>query len=215
LVFEPQASSANTFAASFIKEDPTGSGYSTNSKRQDVQNVFNKYFYIIDQTAGSSNTGIKFFQNTSVDGEFKQLVSWSTFQLWEKAAPSILADGSFGDGLNRSLTFTSTKAIKNTPFTFANASEVGDPLTIYNAFSPDGDGKNDKWVIQNLDLFPNNDLTIFNRWGDEVYKAQSYSTDKAWDGANLNAGTYFYVLNVNIAGTQKSYKGFITLLKKN
>ncbi|WP_026898596.1 gliding motility-associated C-terminal domain-containing protein [Daejeonella oryzae] len=216
LVFEAQAATENRYAVTFTKGDPTLSGYNVNNKRQDIQNVFDKYLYVIDQPAGSSNTSIKFHQNSIVDGEFKQLVNWSPFQLWEKAGPSTATDGGFGDNLNRTISFVSTKTIKNTPFTFANTtSDVNDPLSFFNAFSPDGDGKNDKWIVNNLDLFPNNDLTIFNRWGDEVFRTKSYSSSKAWDGGNMNPGTYFYVLNVNIDGTTKSYKGFITMLKKN
>ena len=216
LVFNPQTSAQNTFAVIFTKGDPTSSGYSINSKRQDIQNVFDKYFYVVDQPSGSSNTSIKFHQNVSADGDFKQLVSWSPFQLWEKAAPSTVTDGSFGNNLNRTLAYASTKVIRNTPFSFANStSEVLEPLTFFNAFSPDGDGKNDTWLINNIDLFPNNEVIIFNRWGDEVYRVKNYTSAKAWDGSNMNPGTYFYILNVNIDGTQKSYKGFITMLKKN
>ncbi len=216
LVFAPHETNQNIFAVTFTKGDPTQSGYNVNSKRQDVQNVFDKYFYVVDQPEGSAHTDILFHQNTIVDGDFKQIVDWSPFMLWEKAGPSTLAEGSFGDNLNRTLLFASQKVIKNTPFSFANTtSDVNEPLTFFNGFSPDGDGKNDTWIINNLDLFPNNDLVIFNRWGDEVYRTQNYSSAKAWDGGNMNPGTYFYVLNVNIDGVQKSYKGFITMLKKN
>ena len=216
LIFDPQTNLQNTFAVTFTKGDPTLSGYNVNSKRQDVQTVFDKYFYVVDQPNGSSNTTIKFHQNTIVDGEFKQLVSWSPFLLWEKSGPSTVADGGFGDNLNRNILFASTSVIKNLPFSFANnTSEAIEPLTFFNAFSPDGDGINDTWIINNVDLFPNNDLIIFNRWGDEVYRTKNYTSAKAWDGGNMNPGTYFYVLNVNIDGKQKAYKGFITMLKKN
>nr|MBC7614392.1 gliding motility-associated C-terminal domain-containing protein [Pseudopedobacter sp.] len=89
-----------------------------------------------------------------------------------------------------------------------------DPLTFFNSFTPDGDGINDRWEIKNIDLFPDNDLTILNRWGSEVLKVKSYNNANAWDGLGLNNGTYFYILKVNVNGEFKVYKGFITLLKK-
>jgi hypothetical protein len=64
-------------------------------------------------------------------------------------------------------------------------------------------------------MYPNNDLTVFNRWGDEVFKSQGYSSAKAWNGGNLNPGTYYYVLNVDVDGVRQSYKGFITMVKKD
>ncbi|MGV3545722.1 MAG: gliding motility-associated C-terminal domain-containing protein [Pedobacter sp.] len=46
---------------------------------------------------------------------------------------------------------------------------------MYNAFSPDGDGKNDTWEVKNIDAFPDNDLKIFDRSGNLVYRMNSYN----------------------------------------
>ena len=203
----------NTFTASFIKKDPSVEGYNRQSKRPDVETVFEKYFYLLDQN-GSSKLNVRFFQNTTEDAALQQLVHWNRFNLWEKAGPSSVTKGSFGDGLDQNLIFASNEVITNLPVTLAAIKDDG-PFTFFNAFSPDGDGKNDTWEVKNLDQFPNNDLTVFNRWGDEVFRSKSYSSTKAWDGGNLNPGTYYYILNVNVDGTQKSYKGFITMVKKD
>jgi gliding motility-associated-like protein len=84
-------------------------------------------------------------------------------------------------------------------------------LVIHNAFSPNGDGKNDEWFIENLQLYPENELVIINRWGNEVYSINGYQND--WDGGNLNEGTYFYVLKVNMCYDITTLKGYITLLR--
>ena len=203
----------NSFTASFLKKDPTAEGYNRQNKRPDVKTVFDKYFYLLDQN-GSSKLNIRFFQNTTEDEGLQQLVYWNRFNLWEKAGPSTVTYGAFGDGLTQQLVFVSNDVITNLPVTLAAINDEG-PFTFFNAFSPDGDGKNDTWEVKNLDQFPNNDLTVFNRWGDQVFKSQSYSSTKAWDGGNLNPGTYYYILNVNVDGVQKSYKGFITMVKKD
>ena len=77
-------------------------------------------------------------------------------------------------------------------------------LKIPNGFSPNDDGMNDTYVIPNIeDCFENNELMIFNRWGDEVFKQQNYSEDNAWDGTHqrnnklVPDGTYFYILKLN------------------
>ncbi|MBC7743484.1 MAG: gliding motility-associated C-terminal domain-containing protein [Flavobacterium sp.] len=203
----------NSFSASFSKKDPSSAGYSRMSKRPDIDNVYEKYFYVLEQN-GTSKVNIRFYQNSVQDGGFTQLVDYNRLNIWEKAGPSFPTSGNFGDGLNQHLLYSSTEVITNLPFTLA-AIKTDGPFTFFNAFSPDGDGINDKWEIKNLDLFPNNDLSVFNRWGDKVFQVSNYSSTKAWDGGNLNPGTYYYILNVEESGVKKAYKGFITMVKKD
>ena len=54
------------------------------------------------------------------------------------------------------------------------------PLTIVNTFSPNGDGINDIWVIKNIELYPDNELTVINRWGNEVYSCKRISKQLGW-----------------------------------
>ncbi|MBC7389772.1 MAG: gliding motility-associated C-terminal domain-containing protein [Opitutaceae bacterium] len=69
-------------------------------------------------------------------------------------------------------------------------------FVIYNAVSPNGDGKNEVFEINGIDQFPNNKLQIFNRWGDKVYSANNYDNDHVvFDGKNLPTGTYYYILD--------------------
>ncbi|MDD2412851.1 MAG: gliding motility-associated C-terminal domain-containing protein, partial [Bacteroidales bacterium] len=84
-------------------------------------------------------------------------------------------------------------------------------LDIPNVFSPNGDGINDTWVIKNLELHPENELVIINRWGNEVYTQKSYKND--WDGTQLNEGTYFYVLKVNMCNEERKLSGYLTIIK--
>ena len=78
-------------------------------------------------------------------------------------------------------------------------------LTIYNEFSPNGDGVNDYFTIDCIENYPNNTLEVFNRWGNLVYSKKGYSND--WDGTSngratlkkeelLPVGTYYYILNL-------------------
>ena len=72
-------------------------------------------------------------------------------------------------------------------------------LEIPNTITPNGDGKNDRWVIKNLDLFPDHELAIFDRWGSEITRIRAYNND--WEGTNaegkpLSAGVYFFILDL-------------------
>lgn len=78
-------------------------------------------------------------------------------------------------------------------------------LDIPNAFTPNGDGANDVWRLDededgsDMYLYPDAELTIINRWGERVY----YSTDvvnEPWDGTyrgrDLPVDTYYYILDL-------------------
>ncbi len=81
-------------------------------------------------------------------------------------------------------------------------------LVFYNVITPNGDGNNDVWVIENFDPSISHTLNIYNRWGNEVYSTSGYQND--WAGADLPHGVYYYVLNYNGEG----YHGNITKIKR-
>ena len=94
--------------------------------------------------------------------------------------------------------------------------EISD-FFIPEGFSPDGDGINDVFVIRGIQDYPKNSFTIFNRWGDRVFRASPYTGN--WDGRSmfglkvggdlLPIGTYFYLLDLGDGSAV--YKGTIYL----
>lgn len=76
----------------------------------------------------------------------------------------------------------------------------------YNAFSPNSDGTNDLWIIDGIEGYSENVVTVYNRWGDILIQFDDYNnTTVIWDGTNsagkeVVSGTYFFVIDVN--GTQ-------------
>ena len=91
------------------------------------------------------------------------------------------------------------------------AEEASDIPVATNSFSPNGDGINDYWVIGNLELYPDNELVIINRWGNEVLTVSNYRND--WDGSDLGEGTYFYILKVKVCDEDKILDGYVTILR--
>ncbi|MFL9832389.1 gliding motility-associated C-terminal domain-containing protein, partial [Flavobacterium sp. ST-87] len=90
-------------------------------------------------------------------------------------------------------------------------------IEVHNTFTPNGDGTNDNFVIDNIDnplCYPENSVEIYNRWGILVYETKGYdNVNNAFKGysegrvtvdksAGLPAGTYFYILNYTAVGLQ-------------
>ncbi len=83
-------------------------------------------------------------------------------------------------------------------------------LTFFDGFSPNGDGINDTFVIQGVEGYPNNELLIFNRWGERILKVENYQNDwdGRWEGIHLPDGVYFYVFQ---DGQDNEYSGYLML----
>ena len=79
-------------------------------------------------------------------------------------------------------------------------------VKIWNAVSPNGDGKNDIFFLEGLDCYPNNTVEVYNRWGIKVFETKSYDNiSRVFEGYSdgrstisrnelLPTGTYFYIL---------------------
>ncbi|MFB9065848.1 T9SS type B sorting domain-containing protein, partial [Flavobacterium branchiarum] len=84
-------------------------------------------------------------------------------------------------------------------------------IFIPNVITPDGDGKNDNFVIVGLDNYPGSVLMIYNRWGNEVYHSENY--DNSFNGHGLSGGVYYYIFKLKTAEGNKDYNGWIEVLK--
>lgn len=90
-------------------------------------------------------------------------------------------------------------------------------IEVYNAISPNGDGLNDFLRIGNIEKFPNNKVSLFNRWGDKVFEMSGYNNkDRVFSGASnvgggkeLSPGTYYYVIDKGDGSPMEN--GYISL----
>ena len=87
--------------------------------------------------------------------------------------------------------------------------EVENALFIPNVVTPNGDGKNDRFEIINLQFYPGTQLQVFNRWGKEVYSSKDYRGD--WDAKNLPVGIYYYQLTTKVRN--RSIKGWVEIIR--
>ena len=82
-------------------------------------------------------------------------------------------------------------------------------------FSPNADGQNDTWHIDKMDLYPDCQMTLFNRQGIQVFERENYTNDNPWDGTNngqfIPAGVYFYLINCGDEAGQQT--GSVTIVR--
>jgi len=86
-------------------------------------------------------------------------------------------------------------------------------ITIPNAFSPNNDGINDIWNINQLITYPESLIMVYNRYGQQVYQSTGYA--KPWDGtvngAPLPGGTYYYV--IDLKNSTPKIAGWVLIIK--
>ena len=106
----------------------------------------------------------------------------------------------------------------------------GDTVTVAAGFSPNGDNVNETLQIENIEAYPQNKITIFNRWGNVVYEKTGYTNEAGWNGnadedgamgsTKVPEGTYFYALEtgastLNPAKAPEQLSGFIVIKYSN
>jgi gliding motility-associated-like protein len=89
-------------------------------------------------------------------------------------------------------------------------------LIIYNVITPNNDGKNEKWIIENISNYRNNKVYVFNRNGNKLYEAENYNNETAfwnavYSGKPVPAGTYYYL--IDIGDNHDLIKGYLTIVR--
>jgi gliding motility-associated-like protein len=136
---------------------------------------------------------------------------------WDEDETNASIADTDGDGIN-----DGDELANNTdPLNFCDPIVENCPyaVTVPEAITPNEDGINDLMIIQNIELYINNTVTVFNRWGNIVYQADGYNNaDIVWNGKNTKSnsqgyvpeGTYFYVLQyTDHDGNEQSLSGYI------
>jgi gliding motility-associated-like protein len=87
-------------------------------------------------------------------------------------------------------------------------------LVIPQVITPNNDGFNDEWRIRNIDLYPNSEVRVFNRWGKMVFSTKNLS-DNPWDGTvggkPAPTDSYHYILYLNDGSEPRS--GVISIIR--
>lgn len=86
-------------------------------------------------------------------------------------------------------------------------------ITPQTMMTPNGDGKNDLWVIKNIESYPDNEVKILFPSGKEIYRKKRYnnSFDGTFNGDYLPTGTYLYV--IYLGESRGTIQGYLTILR--
>jgi gliding motility-associated-like protein len=89
---------------------------------------------------------------------------------------------------------------------------IGGPVVANNILSPNGDGKNDIWIVNNLEFHPNNIVSVVDAGGTVVFSKKGYANDWAgtYKGDVLKEGTYYYTIDL---GNLSTLRGFFTVVR--
>ncbi len=84
------------------------------------------------------------------------------------------------------------------------------------AFTPNGDGINDTWAIQNFQFFPNASVQVFDRLGALVFEQQGLY--EAWDGKSLLGtplpdASYYFIVYKDKSDKSAIKKGTVSIVK--
>jgi gliding motility-associated-like protein len=86
---------------------------------------------------------------------------------------------------------------------------------IPSGFTPNGDGANDTWVIDLIEMFPLCEVEVYSRWGEMLFQSVGYK--QPWDGRYNNGpvpvGTYYYVVKLNDPEFPEPYTGPLTVIR--
>ena len=80
-------------------------------------------------------------------------------------------------------------------------------IHVYNTITPNGDSENESFTIDNIEFYPDNEVSVYNRWGNKVMNRKGYKND--WNGGSLSDGIYYYVVILKNVG--QHYKGDLTI----
>lgn len=83
-----------------------------------------------------------------------------------------------------------------------------------SAFSPNQDGRNDRWNIPGLEALPLCDVSVYNRYGELIFHSKGYN--ESWDGTYKGkpqpAGAYVYLIYLNDGFRKQPLKGTVVLI---
>lgn len=179
------------------------------------------FYHSINRRSGTANPDIKMFFIPTDDGDWKSFAHWydGTEQEWKDVTNTTENNGTNFKYLYKNAWNFPTNEYQ---YTLINTTHT---FKIPESFSPNNNGVNEYFYIENLELFPNSLIWIYNRWGTEVYQSNNYQND--WDGRSqskynvagdeLPEGTYYYIFQLGGVEGQEGFgeihKGFVYLKK--
>lgn len=214
--------------------------YPHSNRSPNLLQIDNTEYWTIDKTNGDSKImlTLSWDQATTpnfiwsdldpnAENETVSIARWDEVQKLWVDLEGIVEIGGNGISSGSVTTFSNTGGFG--VFTLAKVKrkvEEGN-LVVFNAVSPNGDGKNDYFTIDKIENYPNNHVEIYNQWGVKVFETSNYNSNgnvfKGYSHGRttispkdkLPTGTYYYILTYEVTkeGSSKNIEkaGFLYL----
>lgn len=90
-------------------------------------------------------------------------------------------------------------------------------IFVPSGFTPNGDGQNDDWEIDMISLFPECEVEVYNRWGEQLFYSKGYPDSERFDGTykgkDLPVGTYYFIINLHDETFPDPITGPLTIMR--
>jgi gliding motility-associated-like protein len=221
----PAQSSETYFNGAYFSENPNtpttfSTTFSTNDKQVVLKDISSYEFWDLD---GATETSVTLtWDSFSNIEDISPLLPLLRVVGWSKAENKWINLGN--ENIQGDLTegrITSSSFVPN-DYEVITIGSVFSDVELGGSdnylISPNEDGTNDALVFEGLELYEKNELIIFNRWGNEVFKKTNYENDWAavsngratiQKAKKLPAGTYFYTLKFGNNGLDREKKGWV------
>lgn len=115
------------------------------------------------------------------------------------------------------LIITDSEGCQDTTWVDVNAIECP-PIIPQEVFTPNSDGYNDTWTINNIQFYPKNKVYIFDRWGQRVFYKSGYTNTEGWDAkymaVDMPVSTYYYIIELEFEKQETIIKnGPVSILR--
>lgn len=207
--------------ARYVYKD-TENPYPAKNRIGNIINIDDHEYWVFETSGGAENLNVTLSWNEGTtpfnilsDPEHIRMARWDFEEVaWKDAGGTV-------DVVNK--TVSSQQTIEGLAiFTIAGADSkiiLPENVVVWNGVSPNGDGKNDYLIIEDVESLPNNSVEIFNRWGAKVFSTTNYNSNgNVFKGfANdrtdklLPTGTYFYILKYDAPDQRVEKVGYLYL----
>jgi gliding motility-associated-like protein len=199
-----------TVAAQFMNYDPEMDGYERRKMNGNFNDVNYRFYHTLYWVNGSGYVNVAVPYNSDMDSLHNALAYWGPRNNDWELTQNYQETAQINEGTDRialgQMNDTGTTALALAHFI------DNEKIFIASAFSPNGDGVNDVFFVGGLQNFRNNEVEIFNRWGQMIFNEVGYRND--WRGDGLDVGVYMYIVRMYDAeGIEHVFKGNVTLIR--
>lgn len=214
LVISPTLAETSKFNCRFVFDNPNEDGMYTSLLKDSISYINENWYHIINRIAGSDPVKMDIYYHIN-DGSYNKFANWKTspspawYILKDSYSSNNNDDYLMTENIINDFSYPAFALCKNIIPDVDTLPEEFEAI-IYNSFSPNGDGTNDTWVVENC---PNCNVKIFNRNGNIVFQSDNNTID--WDGKfkdeKVPDATYYYIIQTS--GATRNYKGSVTIIR--